>query len=225
LAQYARRLNGIKGAVACLKRRIEVTKSLKQMVCETQVGPVQFPLPWYAVRVKSNCERTVATLLEQRGYQRFLPTCKVRTCWSDRVKTADRILFPGYVFCSFNTNKRLPILSTPGVLHLVGVGKEPAPVPEMEMRALWTTLQSGVPLGPWPYLQSGDWVVVERGVLAGVEGIVTQIKGGYRLVVSIGLLQRSIAAEIDRDWVRPLRRTASRRVREWTTAATSGQLA
>jgi transcriptional antiterminator NusG len=195
------------------------------MIFEAQAEPTQFPLPWFAVRVKSNCERAVATLLEQRGYQRFLPTCKVRTRWSDRIKTADKILFPGYVFCSFNSNDRLPILSIPGVLHVVGVGKEPTPVAEMEMRALWTTLQSGVPVGPWPYLQSGDWVVVERGVLAGVEGIVTQIKGGCRLVVSIALLQRSIAAEIDRDWVRPLRRTGPRRVRKWTTAATSGQFA
>jgi transcription antitermination factor NusG len=195
------------------------------MVYETQAEPPESPLPWFAVRVKSNCERTVATLLEQRGYQRFLPTCKVRTCWSDRVKSADRILFPGYVFCSFNPYCRLPILSTPGVLHVVGIGKEPTPVSEVEMRALWTTLQSGVAVGPWPYLRSGDWVVVERGALAGVEGIVTHLKGDYRLVVSIALLQRSIAAEIERDWVRPLRRTASRRAREWTTATASGHVA
>lgn len=195
------------------------------MAYEPQADPSQSPLPWFAVRVKSNCEWTVATLLDQKGYQRFLPTCKVRTHWSDRIKTADRILFPGYVFCSFNPHHRLPILSTPGVLHVVGVGKEPAPVPEVEMSALWTTLQSGVVVGPWPYLQAGDWVVVERGALAGVEGIITNFKGGYRLVVSIALLQRSIAAEIERDWVRPLRRTASRSAREWTTATAGGHVA
>jgi transcription antitermination factor NusG len=192
---------------------------------ETEVGPVQGPLPWYAVRVKSNCERTVAALLDQRGYQRFLPTCEVRTRWSDRVKTAERILFPGYVFCSFNPSDRLPILSTPGVLHVVGVGKQPAPVPEIEMRSLWTTLESGLTVGPWPYLQSGDWVVVERGSLAGVEGIVTHLKGGYRLVVSIALLQRSIAVEIDRDWVRPLRRSAFASTRQWKTGTTPGRVA
>jgi len=195
------------------------------MTYEVPSGPGASPFPWFAVRVKSNCERTVATLLEQRGYQRFLPTCKVRTHWSDRIKSADRILFPGYVFCSFNPSCRLPILSTPGVLHVVGVGKEPAAVPEGEMRALWTTLQSSAAVGPWPYLQSGDWVVVERGALAGVEGIVTHFKGGYRLVVSITLLQRSIAAEIERDWVRPLRLTAARHAREWRNAAASGHVA
>jgi transcription antitermination factor NusG len=194
------------------------------MAYETQSEPAHSPLPWFAVRVKSNRERAVATLLGQRGYQRFLPTCKVRTRWSDRIKSADRILFPGYVFCSFNPDYRLPILSTPGVLHVVGVGKEPAAVPEVEMSALWTTLQSGVAVGPWPYLRSGDSVIVERGALAGVEGIVTHFKGGYRLVVSIALLQRSIAAEIERDWVRPLRRTVSHHVREWTTPIASGHI-
>lgn len=188
------------------------------MIYATQTDPAQSRLPWFAVRVKSNCERMVATQLEQRGYQRFLPTYSMRTRWSDRVKSADRILFPGYVFCSFNPNSRLPILSTPGVLHVVGVGKQPAPVPGAEMSALWTALQSGVAVGPWPYLQSGDWVVVERGALAGVEGIVTHFKGDYRLVVSIALLQRSIAAEIERDWVRPLRRTAPRQARAQTAA-------
>jgi len=178
------------------------------------MSPLQSPYPWFAVRVKSNCERKVAALLDQRGYQRFVPTCKVRTRWSDRVKTADRVLFPGYVFCSFNPSHRLPIVSTPGVLHVVGIGREPSAVPEAEMNALWTTLRSGVAVGPWPYLQSGDWVVVERGALAGVEGIVTQFKRGCRLVVSIALLQRSIAAEIERDWVRPLRPARWRGVRE-----------
>jgi transcription antitermination factor NusG len=192
------------------------------MTYGNKAGSADFSLPWFAVRVKSNREWAVATLLGQRGYQRFLPTCKVRARWSDRIKSADRILFPGYVFCSFNPADRLPILSTPGVLHVVGVGKEPAAVPEVEMNALWTTLQSGVTVGPWPYLCSGDRVVVERGALAGVEGIVTHIKGGCRLVVSIALLQRSIAAEIDRDWVRPLRRTASQSVRGWTNPPASG---
>ncbi|HUI79002.1 MAG TPA: transcription termination/antitermination NusG family protein [Bryobacteraceae bacterium] len=167
--------------------------------------------PWFAVRVKSNCERTVATLLDQRGYQQFIPACRMRTRWSDRVKLADRILFPGYVFCSFDPYDRLPVVSTPGVLHVVGVGKEPAAISGKEIRALWTAVRSGVPVSAWPYLQSGDWVVVERGALAGVEGIVTHFRGGYRLVVSIALLQRSIAAEIDREWVRPLRSTRSRK--------------
>ena len=188
---------------------------------QTNTTPVNLAHPWFAVRVKSNCERVVALLLDQRGYQRFLPSSQVRKQWSDRIKVAERLLIPGYVFCSFNPHDRLPIVSTPGVLHVVGVGKEPAPISGTEIQALWTTVTSGLPVETWPFLQSGDRVVVERGALAGVEGIVTHFRGGCRLVVSIALLQRSVAAEIDRDWVRPLAPSRPRGPHRWTSALSS----
>ena len=169
------------------------------------------PHPWFAVRVRSNFERTSATLLSQKGYDELLPTYQVESRWSDRLKRIERALFPGYVFCSFDPNRRLPILATPGVVQIVGCGKEPRPVDEGELESLWRTLQSGVLTQPHPYLELGERVMVERGPLTGVEGIVTQFKGGFRLVVAISLLQRAIAAEIDRDWVRPLRQTPAAR--------------
>jgi transcription antitermination factor NusG len=159
--------------------------------------------PWFALRVKSNFERTAALHLRQRGYTEFLPMYESRTRWSDRVKSAERPLFPGYVFCSFDPQRRLPVLSSPGILHVVGIGKEPIPIDDHELEAVKLTLRSGLLVKPWPFLQVGERVVVERGPLAGVEGLVAQFKGAYRLVVSITLLQRSIAAEIDRDWIRP----------------------
>ncbi len=165
--------------------------------------------PWFAVRVRSNFERTSATLLSQKGYQEFLPTYEVESRWSDRTKRMERALFPGYVFCSFDPSRRLPILSTPGVVQIVGVGKEPQPVDELELENLWCALRAGVTTQPHPFLAIGEKVVVERGPLAGVEGIVTQFKGGFRLVVAITLLQRAIATEIERDWVRPVRQTSS----------------
>jgi len=168
--------------------------------------------PWFAVRVRSNFERTSATLLGQKGYAEFLPTYQVETRWSDRIKRMERALFPGYVFCSFDPNRRLPILATPGVVQIVGVGKAPQAVDEQELENLWCTLQSGVYTQPHPYLGIGETVVVERGPLAGVEGIVTQFKGGFRLVVAISLLQRAVAAEIERDWVRPVRQAVSPRM-------------
>ena len=86
----------------------------------------------------------------------------------------------------------------------MGIGKEPVPVDELEIEAVWATLRSGLWVRPFPFLEVGQRVVVERGPLAGVEGFVTEFKGAYRLVVSIGLLQRSIAAEIEREWTRPV---------------------
>ena len=167
------------------------------------------PWPWFAVRVRSNFERMTALVLQRKGYREFLPLYRVRTKWSDRVKSGERVVFPGYVFCSFDPLIRMPILSTPGVINILGVGKEPMPIPETELQAVQTALKSGLAFAPWPYLRDGDWVLVERGPLAGVEGQVITAKGVDRLVVSVTLLQRSIAAEIDRAWVRPVMRRAA----------------
>jgi len=166
---------------------------------------------WFAVRVKSNFERITATHLRQKGYLEFLPTYKTRSCWSDRIKNTEKPLFPGYVFCSFEPYRRLPILETPGVLHIVGFGKEPIPVDDLEIETIRATLRSGLLVSPWPFLQVGEQVMVERGPLAGVVGRVVQFKGVYRLVASVSLLQRSIAAEIDREWITPIRSTSSHR--------------
>jgi transcription antitermination factor NusG len=165
--------------------------------------------PWFALRVKSNFERVAASHLGQRGYHEYLPSYQTRSQWSDRVKIVERPLFPGYVFCSFDPSSRLPVLATPGVLHIVGIGKKPARVDESELEAVRATLQSGLSVGPWPFLQVGERVVVDRGPLRGLEGLVTHLKGAYRLVISITLLQRSIAAEIEREWIRPLRKACS----------------
>ena len=120
--------------------------------------------------------------------------------------TAERPLFPGYLFCSFDLNRRLPILTTPGVLHILGLGKEPIAIDQREVDALWTTVRSGVVVSPWPFLRVGERVEVIRGPLTGVEGVVNQIKGACRLVVSVSLLQRSVAAEIEREWIQPVSR-------------------
>ena len=174
-------------------------------------GENTFPLPlklskshpWFALRVKSNFERTTAMHLHDRGYQEFVPTYIARSSWSDRVKKVEKPLFPGYVFCNFDPYHRLPILTSPGVLQIVGIGREPVPIPDAEIDAVWRTVRSGLLVSPLPFIRVGERVAVERGPLAGVEGIVEQLRGTYRLLVSIDLLGRSVAAEIEKDWIRP----------------------
>lgn len=160
--------------------------------------------PWFALRIRANFERTAAMHLRERGYPEFFPTFEAEKKWSDRIKRISKALFPGYVFCSFDPGRRLPVLSSPGVLHIVGLGKTPMPVDPSEIEAVWATLQSGVPVRPLPFLEVGQRVVATKGPLAGVEGRVMRFKGAYRLVVSLTILQRSIAAEIERDWIEPL---------------------
>ena len=160
--------------------------------------------PWYALRVKSRYENTVATHLQGRGYESFLPVYKCQRRWSDRFKEIELPLFSGYVFCQFSPLNRLPILSIPGVVHVVGVGRTPIPIDESEIAAIQAAIKSGLPSQPWPFLQVGNRVRIEYGPLCGLEGILSGFRGHQRLVLSVTLLQRSIAVQVDAAWVQPL---------------------
>ena len=164
--------------------------------------------PWFALRVRSNHERVTSLHLRENGYDEFCPAYKSERKWSDRKKTVEQVLFPGYVFCRLNPESRLPILIMPGVVNIVGFGTQPAPIPEQEIEHVRAMAGSGLLVTPWPFLAIGQTVLLERGPLAGVEGILQQIKKTYRLVVSVQMLQRSVSTEVDRDWVRPVKAPA-----------------
>lgn len=168
------------------------------------VIPDRLTLSWFAVRVRSNQERVVAAYLRSRGYEEFSPSYKIERHWSDRKKEIDRLIFPGYVFCRLDPAVRLPVLQAPGVVDLVSFGKSPAPIPDREIEAIRRMVQSGLLVMPWPYLELGNSVLIERGPLAGIEGILEEVKGKCRLIISVNLLQRSVSAEVERSWVRPL---------------------
>src|ERR1017187_3206927 len=161
-------------------------------------------LPWYALRVRSRLSSLASTTLRDKGYEEFSPLYYSRRQWSDRVKKIELPLFPGYLFCQFDANDRLPILTTPGVIGIVGIGKTPTPVDDDEIEAIRVILRSGLAAQPWPHLRVGSKVYIERGPLAGLEGIITNTDKVYRLIVSFSLLQRSVAVEIDREWARPI---------------------
>jgi transcription antitermination factor NusG len=160
--------------------------------------------PWYALRVRSRFENTVATHLRGRGYEPLLPLYKSQRRWSDRSKEIELPLFPGYVICKFNPLNRLPILSIPGIVHVVGIGRTPVPIDESEIAAIQAAVKSGLPSQPWPFLQVGQRVRIEYGPLCGLEGILLDFRGRQRLVISVTLLQRSVAVQVDGAWVRPM---------------------
>jgi len=161
-------------------------------------------LQWYAVLVRSQHEDLVARHLRVRGMEAFLPLYRQRRRWSDRFVETDVPLFPGYVFCQFNPLNRLPVLTVPGVAHIVGAGKKLLPVDKAEIDAIQAAVRSEVPRQPWPFLQIGNKVRIEFGPLCGIEGILLGHRGHQSLVLSITLLQRSVAVTIDEEWVRPL---------------------
>ena len=161
--------------------------------------------PWYAIRVRSKFERVASASLSGKGYEEFLPLYHSVRPWSDRSKKLELPLFPGYLFCRFDVEGRLlPILTTPGVVSIVGAGRTPLSIPDREIEDLQTIIRSRLQAEPWPHLAAGARVMVETGPLAGIEGITLNVNKRHRLVVSIGLLQRSVAVELDRACVRPL---------------------
>ena len=159
--------------------------------------------PWFAILARTGREKTATLLLENAGYECFLPVSKCMRRWSDRMKEFDVPLFPGYLFCRMNAHNRLPVLMTPGVIQIVGVGKTPIPVEEKEIEAIQRVQKSGLSAMPWPYMQVGHVARIEDGPLRGLTGIVIKIKSGMKLVLSVSLLQRSVAVEVDRRWVSP----------------------
>jgi transcription antitermination factor NusG len=161
-------------------------------------------LRWFALQVRTRWENSTAVLLSGKGYQTLLPTYQTKKRWNGRVKQMSAPLFPGYVFCQFDALKRLPILITPGVISVVGRGRVPYPVNDGEVAAIQTIVASGFQAEPWPYLELGQRIRIEGDSLNGLEGILIQFKGNNRIVVSVSLLRRSVALEIDRDCVRPV---------------------
>jgi transcription antitermination factor NusG len=165
--------------------------------------------PWYAVQVKSRLEVPISQMLRSKDYESYVPTHQTRRTWSDRIKTVETSLFAGYVFVRLDIVKRLPILVTPGVLGIVGIGKQPVAIPDEELDAVRRIVESRLCAGPYPYLAVGQKVRVAKGPLYGLEGSLVSVKNEHRLVVSVSLLQRCIAAEVEADWVEPIHRTAN----------------
>jgi len=169
---------------------------------------------WFALQVRTRHEQGVAAHLEGVGYELFLPKYKCRKKWSDRIKEAEIPLFPGYLFCRFDPQDRLPILKAPGVIKIVGYDHQPVPVDEVEISSLQRLVTSGLPNRPWPFLQVGDPVKIELGPLRGLEGIIVDFKGSHRLVLSVSLLQRSVAVEIDSAFVESLKSAPCRSIKK-----------
>jgi transcription termination/antitermination protein NusG len=154
-------------------------------------------LQWFALRVKSNREKVTFLGLSGKGYDVFLPQYRPP---ANPPTEKERPLFPGYLFCRFDVKNRLPILTVPGLVHIVGIGNTPVPVDEQELESLRVLVHAGLPLNrDEPYVV-GQAVRIDAGPLAGACGVVTGLRE-RRLVVSITLLQRSISVELRREWI------------------------
>ena len=156
---------------------------------------------WFAIRTKSNRESAVSEALAGKGYEVLFPRYSYsQRPWSSHASTVTKPLFPGYLFCRFDVNVRLPILTIPGVLNVVSSGRIPVPLDDREVESVKVLVSSHLPVLPHEYLRPGDVVRIAEGPLAGAEGNIVHTDR-KRLVVSITLLQRAVAVEVAPEWI------------------------
>lgn len=158
---------------------------------------------WYALTVQPNHEQTAARGLGNQGLEAYVPAYRSRRRWSDRTKEINAVLFPGYVFCRFGYPERLRVLQSPGVRSVVGSARQPTPVTEEEIASVRALVSSGRPLSPWPYLRAGQRVVIDRGPLENVRGVVVRVKNAWRVIVSVEALGAAVAVEVDAEFLSP----------------------
>jgi len=152
---------------------------------------------WYALFTRHQHEKSVALALSNKNFEVYLPLYLCVRRWQDRDKQLWLPLFPGYLFIREGLDRQLQILTTPGVLHIVGWGGRPAIVPQAQLDTVRRILASPMEVEAHAYLKCGDRVRVKSGPLMGLEGILTRKKGVARLVISLEMLGRSAAVEID----------------------------
>jgi transcription antitermination factor NusG len=158
---------------------------------------------WYALYTCSRHEKQVAAQLEQRGLEFFLPLYASVRRWKDRRVELDLPLFPGYVFVHIPLRERVRVLQVPGAVHFVAFQGTPSALAAEDVERLRNGLRSGVRAEPHPYLTIGRRVRVVRGPLTGMQGILLRRKERFRLVLSIELIMRSVAVEVDACDVEP----------------------
>jgi transcriptional antiterminator RfaH len=158
------------------------------------------PGEWFAVQVQSGREQLGASHLRVRGYEVFLPLYRERRQWSDRIKFATRALFAGYVFCRVDAAVA-KLVTAPHVIRVLGDDRGPTPVAAAEIAAIQQIVETQLAVEPWQMLHAGQRVRIEVGPLQGLEGVVLLVRNRHRLVVSIAMLQRAVAVEMEPDWV------------------------
>ncbi len=171
--------------------------------------PGYFDPRWYVACTIARHEKRVADLLQSRGLPFSLPLYEAVHRWKDRRAIVQLPIFPGYVFVHVALSNRLNVLTIPGVLRFVSFNGRPAPLPDWELESIHTALNARLRAEPHPYLKVGQRVRIKAGPMMGTEGILIRKRNRYRLVLSVELIMRSVALDVDASEVEPAARAAS----------------
>ncbi|MDT7817527.1 MAG: hypothetical protein QOJ42_7443 [Acidobacteriaceae bacterium] len=159
---------------------------------------------WWALYTRHQHEKVVADMLSAKGFEVFLPLYDSIRRWKDRQKLISLPLFPCYVFVRGGLHRRLQVVTTPGIHMILSHGAEVAVIPEDEIEAIRRTIEGPCRMEPHPFLRCGERVRVIRGSLQGIEGLLVRKKNQFRLVLSVEMLAKSVAVEIDASDVEPV---------------------
>jgi transcription antitermination factor NusG len=164
---------------------------------ERNPGEIPAPPAWYALYTRHQHEKTVHQILTSKGFEALLPLYQTARRWKDRTKLLSLPLFPCYVFLKGGLDRRLDIMTTPGIHAFVSSAGQPAVISPNEIVAIRRAVESGLHVEPHPLLSCGEWVRVKGGPLAGVQGILVRKKNLYRLVLSVPILGKAAGVEVD----------------------------
>jgi transcription antitermination factor NusG len=163
---------------------------------------------WYAGYTASRHEKRVAEHFAQRGIEHFLPLYETIHRWNNGRHRVQLPLFPGYIFVRIALRNRLQVIEVPGFVRLVGFNSPPCPLPEADINKMKEALNKGVLAEPYPYLTVGTRVEVRNGPLQGMTGILLRRQNRCRVVISVDLIMRSMAVEVEAADVVPVRSSA-----------------
>jgi transcription antitermination factor NusG len=165
--------------------------------------------PWHVLHVLSNHEKRVAQHLAVRAVEHYLPLYTERVKWTDRTVIAERPLFLGYVFVRASLQTRSSIISTPGVLRLLGDGDRDM-VSSAELDKIRNGLSSGMSLRPHPDIAVGTRVRVRDGIFAGAVGVVSELRHQCKVIISLSAIRQSFSLELNLDDLEILLKPTSR---------------
>lgn len=170
----------------------------REEVLSDNYAPVAEESSWFAIHTRPRYEKKVTAELQQKGIRAFLPLSSAMHQWSDRRRLVHVPLFPGYVFVRVSSLPvhRISVLRTNGVLNFVGVRNVGVPIPDSEIDAVRAVLEGRTSFKPHPYLKIGQRVRICGGSLDGLTGVLTTVNGDQSLVISVNLIQRSIAMRV-----------------------------
>jgi transcription antitermination factor NusG len=187
-------------------------RGVKELATNTAAAGFPEIVRWFAVYTNSHHEKSVARQLAQRDLETFLPLYETLRRWRNRCQVkVERPLFANYVFVHIDPRQRVRVLEVPGVIALVGFGRNLAPLPDLEIEALRSGLDR-TRIEPHPYVAIGERVRIRTGVMIGLEGVLVRNGNNSRVVLTLEAIKMSVAVEIDSFNLEPAGKSLRRRV-------------